>query len=186
MLSDLEYATDSTKNYGEIKRIDIGLYSKTRFAIWKMKTNRDIQLVIYDFGKFIDKLCNKQKVSLKVSKIKPQYYKWCKEGSEKWSYVYPDKSMQGIDIYGSNTIFITSGNQSNNMPLKLSKLYCKGKKLHQKHVYKLNTITDIFTDKKVEVEGVQASKNKVYICFTPCNASEISGKFPQYVLSIYS
>ncbi len=27
---------------------------------------------------------------------------------------------------------------------------------------------------------------KVYICFTPCNASEISGKFPQYVLSIYS
>lgn len=94
--------------------------------------------------------------------------------------------MQGVDIYGSNTIFITSGNQSNNMPLKLSKLYCKGKKLQQKHVYKLNTITDIFTDKKVEVEGVQASKNKVYICFTPCNASEISGKFPQYVLSIYS
>lgn len=102
LLSDLEYATDSTKNYGEIKCIDIGLYSKTRFVIWKMKTNRDIQLVIYDFGKFIDKLCNKQKVSLKVSKIKPQYYKWCKEGSEKWSYVYPDKSMQGVDIYGKN------------------------------------------------------------------------------------
>lgn len=186
LLTDLEYATDSSKSNGGIKRIDIGLYSKTRLALWKMKTNRDIQLVIYDFGKFIDKLCNKQKVSLKVSKIKPQYYRWCKEGSEKWSYVYPDKSMQGIDIYGSNTIFITSGNQSNNMPLKLSKLYCKGKKLQQKHVYKLNTITDIFTDKKVEVEGVQASKNKVYICFTPCNASEISGKFPQYVLSIYS
>lgn len=35
----------------------------------------------------------------------------------------------------------------------------------------------------MEVEGVQITKKKVFVCFTPCNQND-GRKLPQYVMSI--
>lgn len=35
----------------------------------------------------------------------------------------------------------------------------------------------------MEVEGVQITKKKVFVCFTPCNQND-GRKSPQYVMSI--
>lgn len=189
LMKNLEYATNKVdmktnkrKSFGTIVRVDLGLYSNKTLILWKRKANMEVQIVTYDFKEMKKRLSIEHKIiDFSNVNINTNAYT-CFKGRK---FVSPNGSMQGIDIYGSD-IYISSGDQCKSMKLCLSRLKVSKKKIiGMKDEIKIKEIAEIAAGSKMsmEVEGVQITKKKVFVCFTPCNQND-GRKLPQYVMSI--
>lgn len=210
LIKNLEYATKTGKNYGEIRQVEAGLYSNKKLVMWKKKNDRTIQIVMYDFSDFVETLAKKGTVAFSSSKkdqgcietqilykdggevctvgmVSPLFYKALKDDN----YFYPKASgahasMQGIDLYGSSNIYMSSGRQTESK-LQLSRIQLKGKKIVEKQLFDLEDFSEIVSGSKktkMELEGMQIDAKKVYVCVTPADADGNGSKFPQSIMSL--
>ncbi|MCI9410710.1 MAG: hypothetical protein HFG36_01425 [Eubacterium sp.] len=210
LIKNLAYATKTGKNYGEIRQVEAGLHSNKKLVIWKKKTDRTVQIVIYDFSDFVETLvkkgtvtfcsdkkdqgCIETKIRYKdgsevssVEMISPLFYKSLKNDR----YFYPQApgahpSMQGIDLYGSSNIYMSSGRQSKSK-LQLSRIQLKGKKIVKKQLFDLGDFSEIVSGSKktkMELEGIQIDAKKVYVCVAPADQDGNGSKFPQSIMSL--
>lgn len=209
LIKNLAYATKTGKNYGNILQVEAGLYSNKKLVIWKKKTDGTVQIVMYDFSDFVGTLVNKgtiafsgdkksqgyiEKIQYKdgrevssKNKVGPLFYKALKGDN----YFYPKApgayaSMQGIDLYGSSNIYMSSGRQSNSK-LQLSRIQLKGKKIVKKQLFDLGDFSEMVSGSKktkMELEGVQIDAKKVYVCVAPADMDGNGSKFPQSIMSL--
>lgn len=88
-----------------------------------------------------------------VEIISPLFYKALKDDN----YFYPKasgakRSMQGIDLYGSSNIYMSSGRQTGSK-LQLSRIQLKGKKIVKKQLFDLEDFSWIVSgSKKTKME----------------------------------
>lgn len=210
LIKNLAYATKTGKNYGEIRQVEAGLYSDKKLVIWKKKNDRTIQIAMYDFSDFVKTLVKKGTVAFCSDKkdqgcietqilykdgsqvstveiISPLFYKSLKDDR----YFYPEASganpsMQGIDLYGSSNIYMSSGRQTGSK-LQLSRIQLKGKKIVKKQLFDLEDFSWIVSGSKktkMELEGIQIDAKKVYVCVAPADQDGTGSKFPQSIMSL--
>lgn len=182
LIKDLEYATDDGKTKGVIKQVEFGLYGKKTLVLWKKKGKGNIQLATYDISKLIGGLTSKNEqgdISFKMKKQTCKYYKCAGKGTERYRRLFPNGSMQALDIVGNSKIYMSSGSGSN---MSLSKLTQTKKKLSRKLRY-IKSSADPLPKQEYEVEGMQAEGGSLYYCLTPADETDGS-KFPQYIVSV--
>lgn len=182
LIKDLEYATDDGKTKGAIKQVEFGLYGKKTLVLWKRKGKRSIQLATFDISKLIGGLTSKNEqgdISFKTKKCKCINYKFAKYGTARYKKLYPNYSMQALDIVGNSKIYMSSGLEDT---MSISKFVQTKKRLSRKLRYIQNT-ADPLPKNTYEVEGMQAEGNSLYYCLAPTDATGGS-KFPQYIVSV--
>lgn len=182
LIKDLEYATNDGKTKGAIKQVEFGLYGKKTLVLWKRKAKGSIQLATFDISNFIGGLTSKNEkgdISFKTKSPKFVNYKYAKNGSPRHKKLFPNNSMQALDIVGNSKIYMSSGLKDT---MSLSKFTQTAKKLSQKIRY-IKSTTGPLPKNTYEVEGMQAQGGSLYYCLTPTNATDGS-KFPQYIASV--
>ena len=182
LIKDLEYATKDGKQKGAIKQVEFGLYGKKTLVLWKKRGDGNIQLATYDISKLIGGLTSKNEqgdISFKTKKRTCKYYKCAGKGTERYQRLFPNSSMQALDIVGYSKIYMSSGRGAN---MSLSKLTQTDKKLSRKLRY-IESSAGPLPKQTYEVEGMQAEGGSLYYCLAPATATDGS-KFPQYIVSV--
>lgn len=182
LIKDLEFATDDGETKGAIKQVEFGLYGKKTLVLWKRKGKGSIQLATFDISKLIGGLTLKNEqgdISFKTEKPKCIFYKYANKTLKLYKKLYPNKSMQALDIVGNSRIYMSSGTGSN---MSLSK-FTQTKKKFSRNLKYIKSTADVLPKQTYEVEGMQAEGARLYYCLVPAKA-ENDLKFPQYIVSV--
>ena len=114
-----------------------------------------------------------------VLSISDVFLTHCGMNSTRHKRLFPNRSMQALDIVGNSKIYMSSGLKGT---MSLSKFTQTAKKLSRKIRY-IKSSADPLPKNTYEVEGMQAQGGSLYYCLTPTNATDGS-KFPQYIVSV--